>query len=301
MKIIVTGGAGFIASHIVDGYINKGHKVVVIDNLIAGSRKNVHPKAKFYKADVRDQAALERIFKKERPEIVSHHAALINVVESIKNPASTIETNVQGTMNVLATFGRNGSGKKKIIFASSSAVYGEPISLPVAETHPQSPLSTYGLSKLFGEELVEFYARELGLTYTIFRYTNVYGPRQKSGSVMPIFVRSMKHGIRPTIFGDGTKNRDYLHVSDVVPANIAALQKGNGEIINLGWGTTVSDRELFHALAANLNFGKKPVMKPYRKGEIYSMALSARKAKKILGWKPKILFADGIRQTLETL
>src|SRR6266481_7404029 len=291
MKIIVTGGAGFIASHIVDEYIAEGHSVAVIDSLLTGFQKNIHPKARFYKADIRNSALVEKIFKKERPEIVSHHAALLSVIESIKNPEATIETNVQGTMNVLISFGRYGIGKKKIIFASSAAAYGEPLILPVTETHQLNPLSTYGLSKLLGEELVEFYAREFGFAYTIFRYTNVYGPKQLSGTVMPIFIRSMKHGIRPIIFGDGTKNRDYLHVSDIVPANIAALKKGNGEIINLGWGTTVSDMKLFHALAANLNFGKKPVMKPYRKGEIYSMALSARKAKKILGWKPKILFA----------
>src|SRR3989338_1123382 len=167
MKIIVTGGAGFIASHITDAYIKAGHKVVVIDNLVTGFRKNVNPKAKFYKADIRDLARMEEIFKRERPEVVNHHAAIAEVVKSLRNPIPTFEVNVLGTVNVALCFGRFGKGKnKKFIFSSTGgAIYGEPKKIPADEKTPAIPLSPYGLSKLLGEEVIKFYARQYGFDY----------------------------------------------------------------------------------------------------------------------------------------
>ncbi|OGZ00125.1 MAG: hypothetical protein A2945_00335 [Candidatus Liptonbacteria bacterium RIFCSPLOWO2_01_FULL_52_25] len=300
MRILVTGGAGFIGSHIVDAYVRAGHKVVVIDDLSAGSRNNLNPRAVFYKADVRDRTSMKKIFSRERPEIVSHHAALIDVVRSVANPIPTLETNVLGTATILSAFQRFGKGQKKFIFASSAAIYGNPKKLPVRENAELSPISVYGLSKALAEKIVRFYADAFGMRYVIFRYSNAYGPRQKSGAVS-IFADLMRRGKTPIIFGDGTKSRDYIYVDDIVRANLLALRKGNGEILNLGWGKTVSDKTMYATLAGALGFRKPPAFKPYRKGEIYSMALSANKAKKIIGWQPKVKFHEGIRKTLSSL
>lgn len=306
MKIIITGGAGFIASHIADAYIAAGHTVAIIDNLVTGFRKNVNPKATFYKADIRDLAAMERIFKKERPEIVNHHAAIAEVVKSIRNPIPTLEANVLGTANVLICFGHYGKGKnKKFIFSSTGgAIYGEPEKIPADEHTSMTPLSPYGLSKALGEDIIKFYARTFGFPYFIFRYPNVYGPRQNpkgEAGVVAIFGGLMKRGVRPTIFGDGTKTRDYTYVADIAHANMLALTKGRNDIVNIGWGKKISDQDIFDAMQDALHFPKPPLYAPYRKGEVYQIALDARKARRVLGWKPKVALKDGIRMTLATI
>ena len=201
MKILITGGAGFIASHVADTYIKAGHKVAIVDNLLTGFRRNVNPKAKFYKADIRDLTQMQAIFKKERPEIVNHHAAIAEVVKSLRNPIPTLQTNVLGTTNVLLSFGMYGRGKnKKFIFSSTGgAIYGEPKKIPADESEERAPLSPYGLSKLLGEELIKFYARQYGFSYLIFRYPNVYGPRQNpkgEAGVIAIFGRLMKRHLK---------------------------------------------------------------------------------------------------------
>ncbi|MBI4085881.1 MAG: NAD-dependent epimerase/dehydratase family protein [Candidatus Liptonbacteria bacterium] len=312
MKIIVTGGAGFIGSHIVDAYIKAGHRVAVIDNLLTGFKKNLNPKAKFYKADIKNLALMEKIFRRERPEIVSHHAAIAEVVKSLRNPLPTLGTNVLGTTNVLLAFGKYGAGKNwKFIFSSTGgAIYGEPKKIPADERTPAIPLSPYGLSKLLGEELIKFYSRQYGFDYLIFRYPNVYGPRQNpkgEAGVVAIFGGIMKRNIRPTIFGDGTKARDYVYVGDIARANIIVLKRRKNEIINLGWGKMVTDQTIFDAIAEETGFsasgGKetKPIYAPYRKGEVYRIAIDARRAKKILGWRPSVKLKDGIRKTLATI
>ncbi len=305
MKIIVTGGAGFIASHVTDAYISAGHKVVVIDNLNTGFRKNVNPKATFYKADIRDLPTMEKIFKKEKPEILNHHAAIAEVVKSVSNPIPTYEVNVIGTANVLLCFGKFGKGAKKVLFSSTGgAIYGEPKKIPAPETTPANPLSPYGLSKLLGEELINFYARTYKLNYLIFRYPNVYGPRQNpkgEAGVVAIFGGMMKQGIQPTIFGDGTKARDYTYVADIVQANLKALTKGNQTITNIGWGKLISDTMIFETIASLLKFEKPAKYAPYRPGEVYRISLNATKAKKILGWKPTVPLANGVAKTLAAL
>ena len=302
MKIVVTGGAGFIGSHVVDAYVKAGHAVAVIDNLVNGSRANVNPRAKFYKADIRDRAAMDRIFKKERPETVNHHAALIDVVASVRDPIPTLQTNVLGLVNVLLAFGKYGRGKnRRFIFSSSGgAIYGAPKHLPADEHERTITLSPYGLAKHLGEEAIAFYARHYGFDRVIFRYANIYGPRQKGG-VVAIFGKLMKADRCPVIFGDGTKARDYVYVGDAARANLIALRRGKGETVNLGNGTLVTDRKIFDAIARELKFEKKPVYAPYRKGEVYLSSLSARKAKKILGWQPRVSLRDGIRATLRAL
>ena len=303
---MVTGGAGFIGSHLVERLLAEGKSVTVIDDLSTGFRKNVNPKATFYKADIRDAAAMERIFKKERPEVVNHHAAIAEVVKSLRDPIPTLQVNVLGTTNVLLAFGHHGKGKnRKFIFSSTGgAIYGEPKKIPADESTTAAPLSPYGLSKLLGEEVITFYARQYGFTYLIFRYPNVYGPRQNpkgEAGVVAIFGGLMKSGKRPTIFGDGTKARDYTFVHDVVHANVLALKKGRNDIVNLGWGKTVTDRMIFDEIAASTGYPEKPVFAAYRKGEVYQISIKAGKAKKVLGWTPTIKLREGIRKTLETI
>ncbi len=313
-RIIVTGGAGFIGSHIVDAYIASGHHVAVIDNLKTGFRKNVNPKAKFYKVDIRNAKLVDKIMKKERPEVVNHHAAIAEVVKSLRDPIPTYTTNVLGTANVLRSFGEYGPassrrGKRgrhrKFIFSSTGgAIYGEPKKIPADESTPAMPLSPYGLSKLLGEEVIKFYAKYYSFPYFIFRYPNVYGPRQNpkgEAGVVAIFGGQMLHGVRPTIFGDGTKARDYVHVSEIVRANLAALRRGKNEVVNLGWGKLITDNMIFEGVARATGFTQKPIYAPYRKGEVYRIAIDARKAEKVLGWRPTIELKTGIRQTIESL
>lgn len=312
-KILVTGGAGFIASHIVDKYIAEGHDVVVVDNLLTGKKENVNKKAKFYQADIKDTEEINKIFDKEKPEIVNHHAAIAEVVKSLRDPIPTFQTNVLGTINLLIA-GQN-NGMKKFIFASTGgAIYGsarlttngEPI--PADENTPEMPLSPYGFSKLLGEQAIKFYSR-LGspvgeFKYLIFRYPNVYGPRQNpkgEAGVVAIFTDLIKNKKSPTIFGDGTKARDYTHVDDVVLANILGLEKGENETLNLGWGKPITDQEVFDTIASALKSDIKCQYAPYRTGEVYKISLDNKKAQKVLGWKPKISFTEGIKYYIKPL
>ncbi len=307
MKIIVTGGAGFIASHIVDAYIKKGHSVAVIDNLATGFRHNVNKKARFYEADIRDREAMERIFKKEKPEVVSHHAAIAEVMKSLRNPLPTLEVNVLGTTNVLLAFGMYGAGShRKFIFSSTGgAIYGEPKKIPADENTPPLPLSPYGLSKALGEDVIKFYARQYKFPYVIFRYPNVYGPRQNphgEAGVVAIFGGLLRDGKQPTIFGDGTKSRDYTFVADIVHANELALTKrtANNQTMNLGHGKIVSDKNVFDTIAKELNFSGEVKFAPHREGEVYKISLNASRAKKLLGWKPTVTFPEGVKRAVNS-
>lgn len=312
MKIIITGGAGFIASHVADAYINAGHKVVIIDNLSKGFRRNLNPKAKFYKADITDLAAMERIFKKEKPTVVNHHAAIAEVVVSVRDPIPTLTTNVLGTANVLLAFGHHGKDEKptgrkhgarrKFIFSSTGgAMYGDPKRVPVSETAAPEPLSPYGLSKQLAEETIKFYAKQFNFDYYIFRYANVFGPRQNpkgEAGIVAIFGGLMKAGIRPTIFGDGSKSRDYVYVGDVAAANLAALTKGKNVTTNIGRGILTTDKEICDAIAKEMRFAEKPIYAPFRPGEIFRVSLDAEKARKLLGWKAKVGLEEGIHRAL---
>jgi UDP-glucose 4-epimerase len=303
MKIIITGGAGFIASHIADEYIAHGHKVVIIDNLSKGSRKNLPKKAKFYKADITNLARMEKIFKKEKPEVVNHHAAIAEVVVSVRDPIPTLTTNVLGTANVLLAFGHHGRGKRKFIFSSTGgAMYGDPKQVPVNEATPPDPLSPYGLSKKLAEETIIFYAKQFGFDYFIFRYANVFGPRQNphgEAGIVAIFGALMKSGKTPTIFGDGSKSRDYVYVGDVAAANLAALKKGKNTTANLGRGKLITDQKVFEVISKEAGFKKDAIYAPYRPGEIYRISLDASKASRLLGWKPKTPFEEGVRVAMK--
>ena len=301
MRIIVTGGAGFIGSHVADVYIKAGHRVAVIDNLSTGSRRNLNSKARFYKADIRNLKLLEQIFRKERPEVVNHHAALASVIASVKNPNETFEVNVVGTANLLRAFGESRNPKKFIFVSTGGAMYGTPKKLPVSEKISPCPLSPYGLSKLLAEETVQFYARAFDFDYTILRYANVYGPRQNphgEAGVVAIFQKQMRTEVRLTIFGDGTKSRDYVYVGDIAKANTKALTRGNEEILNIGRGVLISDKEVFTTVARALVYKEEPRYASARPGEVYKIALDAGKARRVLGWKATTPFAQGVRTTV---
>lgn len=303
MKIIVTGGAGFIGSHVAHAYIRAGHRVVVIDNLSKGSLANIPTKAKFYKADIRDANTLDKIFHKEKPDVINHHAAFISVTESVKNPEKTFETNVTGTLNVLLAFAgispRN--AKKKFIFSSTGgAIYGNPKKLPASESTPPMPLSPYALTKIISEEMISYFCGAYGIQYLIFRYANVYGPRQRAqggAGIFPIFTNKMRRGETPVIFGNGKKTRDYVYVEDVARANVLGLSRGANDIMNISTGREISDDHVFHSLANIIGFHKKAQYKPTRRGEVKRISMSFAKARKVLGWEPKTTWAEGIKMT----
>ncbi|MDE2018739.1 MAG: NAD-dependent epimerase/dehydratase family protein [Patescibacteria group bacterium] len=311
MKIILTGGAGFIASHVADAYIKAGHTVVIVDNLSSGSRRNLNAKARFYKADIRNLPALLRIFKKEKPDAVNHHAAFISVTDSVKKPAETFNINATGTLNVLLAMieaqrrpsaGRRALLRSKFIFSSTGgAIYGDPKKLPATEATPASPLSPYALTKLVDEELVKYFCPVNGISYTILRYANVFGPRQKAqagAGIFPIFMGEMRRDRAPYIFGNGGKTRDYVYVGDVARANVLALARGDNQIINIATNHQVSDRAVFDALANALQFNQNPIFRPKRKGEVEHMAMSYAKAEKMLKWKPMVSFENGVQKTV---
>jgi len=300
MKILVTGGAGFIASHIVDKYIDIGHEVAVIDNLSTGFEANLNPKAKFYKEDIVNLEKIEAIFEEFNPDVINHHAALAEVAKSLRDPTKTLEVNVLGTANILLAGGK--SGIKKFIFSSTGgAIYGDPQNPPVDESCEPEPLSPYGLSKLLGEKTIEFYANIYGFEYMIFRYPNVYGPRQNpkgEAGVVAIFGELIKSGDKPTIFGDGSKTRDYVYVEDIVNANVIALETKGNNILNLGSGIEVSDKQIFDEVAGVLDFNEEPIYADFRKGEVNRISLDASKAKSSIGWEPTVKLSEGIRATV---
>ena len=300
MKILVTGGAGFIGSNLVDALVGLNHDVVIVDNLSSGSRRNLNPKARFYEIDIRDRK-LSEVFEREKPDIVDHHAAQIDVRKSGEDPVADAEANILGSLNLITNCVR--SGVKRVVYASTGgAIYGDPQYLPADENHPINPISQYGVSKHTVEHYLHLYSIIHGLEYMALRYSNVYGPRQNpygEAGVVAIFAIQMLTGKQPTIFGPGDKTRDYAHVSDIVKANITALNKGKNAIYNIGTGVETSDQEIFDTLAGVLGYKGKLVYAPVRKGEVYRISLDCSKARKELGWSPKLSLKEGIAQTAE--
>ena len=301
MKILVTGGAGFIGSHVVDALIERGHEVAVVDDLSTGKREHVNPRARFYRLDIRDAQGLEEVFAAERPEIVNHQAARANVRESMEKPILYAEVNVIGSLNLLELSRKY--GVEKFIYASTGgAVYGEPEYLPADEAHPINPLDPYGASKHFVEHYLYLYGVNYGLRYTILRYPNVYGPRQDpygEAGVVAIFTGQMLRGEQAVINGSGEQERDFVYVGDVVEANLLALDRGDGGIYNLGWGFGTSVNEIFARLKEITGYEKEAVHGPPKKGEVFKICLDATKARRELGWLPRISLDEGLRMTVE--
>ncbi len=302
MRILVTGGAGFIASHVVDACLAEGHDVAVLDNLSRGNAENLNPGADFHQADLCDPDGLRAVFERARPDVVSHHAAHVDVRRAVEDPAYDARQNILGTVSLLELC-REFSVGKIVFISSGGAVYGEPESLPVKEDHPLRPLSPYGLSKSVGERYVELYRRLHGLDYTILRYPNIYGPRQDPGGeagVVAIFSDLIREGRRPTIFGDGSKTRDYLFVGDVVRANLIVTgEPGRGGVFNLGWGKEITDLEVFEGVRDALGSDVEPIYGERRPGEVDRICQDASRAGAELDWRPEVPFRDGVRRTLE--
>lgn len=301
MKILVTGGAGFIASHVADGYRAARHQVVVVDDISRGAKENLNSGTTFYQADIRDRAALEEIFRKEQPYVVNHHAAQIDVRHSVSDPLFDASVNILGSLNVLGLALAPESRVRRFIYASTGgAIYGEPEKLPATEVTAPRPLAPYGVSKHAFELYLGTMSRLHGLPYVVLRYGNVYGPRQSSkgeAGVVAIFSEQMLSGVTPTIYGDGSKTRDYIEVSDVVRANLAALTKGDGEVFNIASGKPASDYEIFRAVGGALGLsGFEPRYAPKRPGEVDHIFLDIGKAAVELGWKPAVSLEEGIRR-----
>lgn len=303
MRILVTGGAGFIGSHIVDHYVAAGHDVAIVDNVWeggGGKEENINPKARFYLADITDEASLERIFNEVQPEVVNHQAAQASVSISTKTPQLDARVNVLGLLNVLTNCTH--VGVRKIIFASSGATYGTPGRLPVDEETPQRPESPYGITKMVAEHYLRYWHAATGLRYTAFRYGNVYGPRQDpngEAGVIAIFANHFLAHEPVRIDWDGEQQKDYVYVGDVAYANLLALEHGDDDIFCLGTGKGTSVNELYRTLAKIIGYPVEIVHAPKRPGDIYLTYFDCSKAERLLGWKPEMNLEEGIRATVE--
>ncbi len=300
MRTLVTGGAGFIASHIADRLLEEGHDVAIVDNLATGKRANLPPKARFHEIDIRDPA-LADVFIEERPEIVIHHAAQMDVRRSVAEPAYDADVNLLGTLNLLERCREHGT--RKVVYAGTGgAMFGEAAYLPVDERHPVMPISPYGVSKHTVEHYLHAYRVNFGLDYTVLRYPNVYGPRQDphgEAGVVAIFALQMLDGGQPLIFGDGSKTRDYCFVSDIVQANMLATDRGGAGLFNIGRGVEVSDLEVFETVRAAVGSTVHPQFAPTRPGEVEHIALDATHAGRELGWEWKVGFQEGVEKAVE--
>ncbi|MFQ6066576.1 MAG: NAD-dependent epimerase/dehydratase family protein [bacterium] len=309
-KVLVTGGAGFIGSHVVDGYLEQGWKVVVVDDLSSGKKENLNEKAKFYQIDIADES-LDEIFAKEKFNLINHHAAQVDVRVSIKKPLFDAQVNILGTLNLLENCVKH-RVNNFVFISSGGAVYGEPAHLPVNEYYPKNPLSPYGVSKHTIEHYLHYYRKTYGLNYLSLRYGNVYGPRQDpygEAGVIAIFTQQMLRGKRPKIFGDGEQLRDYVHVNEVVNINLLASKQieslnekksssPNDLAYNVGTGKGSSVNLLYQLLSQITGFKSRPIYAPERKGEIRRIFLNTEKAKRELAWQSHLGLREGLEKTV---
>ncbi len=299
MKVLVTGGAGFIGSHVVDRLVEEGHNVVVVDNLSSGKRKNINRAASLYKLDIQS-GRLERVFRNERPNVVLHLAAQISVRRSVEDPVFDAQVNVLGTMNVLQQAVRHGT--RKVVFSSSGgAIYGEQETYPAPESHTTNPLSPYGISKLCSEHYLSYFQRISGIQVVSLRYANVYGPRQDpegEAGVVAIFIQKMLNNEQPIINGNGRQTRDFIFVDDVAEANLAAMGQDSHGVYNVGTGAETSVNELFRMLAEITGSTCKEVHGPAKPGEQMRSVIDPAKIRQELSWDPKVELADGLKKTV---
>lgn len=305
MKIIVTGGAGFIGSHVVDACIASGHEVVVLDDLSRGDPRNLHPKARFYEIDVCDPDVKE-IFLDERPDLLNHHAAQISVSDSVRDPMRDAQINILGTVNLLEAAAA--AGTRKVIFASSGgAMYGEIEGPPADEESPRFPISPYAVSKISAEFYLGYYRRQHGIRYTALRYANVYGPRQNphgEAGVVAIFSMMMLTEKTPRVnaaqsVGDVGCIRDYVYVGDVVRANLIALEQGDDDVFNIATALETTTADIYRAVAQAVEFRGEPEFGPPRPGDLLRSVISCRKAERVLAWRPETSLREGVRKTVD--
>jgi len=302
MKILVTGGAGFIGSHVVDAYIAAGHQVAIIDNFSTGNEDNVNPSARLFRVDVRERTDVEHAISSFKPDVVNHHAAQAEVPKSVADPGNDALINIVGGLNLLKA--SVDAGVKKFIFISTGgALYGEPDVVPAEEGHPVRPLSPYGTAKYCFEQYLGTFNRTFGLNYTVLRYANIYGARQdfqsEEGRVVAIFASRMLSGQPLTIDGDGEQSRDMLHVGDCTTANLAALEGGDGGTYHVSTATLVSVNELFRKLALLTGYTREAEHGPSRRGDVYRISLDNTHAREELGWEPRISLEEGLSLTVD--
>ena len=300
MKVLVTGGAGFIGSHVSDQLIAAGHQVVIVDNLSTGRVSNLNPRAVFYEMDIRSPE-LRKVFEQERPEVISHHAAQMDVRRSVADPIFDAEVNILGSIK-LAQLAIEFGVRKFIHISSGGAAYGEPVYMPCDENHPVQPLSPYGASKYTFELYLYIFKETAGLDYTVLRYPNVYGPRQDphgEAGVVAIFIGQMLHGRPVTIFGTGEQVRDFVYVADCARANLLALEKGGGRVYNLASGVGISINQVFEALKAITGYPEAARYAPAKSGETFRIFLDAARAQQELGWQQTLDLTAGLQQTVE--
>jgi len=301
LRILVTGGAGFIGSHVADAFVAAGHDVAVVDNLWehgGGRRGNLTKGLQLFERDIRD-AGLADVFTAFRPEIVSHHAAQHSVAISTKNPRYDADVNISGLINLLDLAGRH--RVRKVIFASSAATYGTPRYLPIDEAHPQAPESPYGISKMAAEHYLRYFAAAGGPAFTALRYGNVYGPRQDpagEAGVIAIFASRILAGRPIRIDWDGEQQKDYVYVGDAARANVLALRSGDDECINIGTGIGTSVNALHRAIAGAVGRDVGVEQAPKRPGDVHTSIFAIEKAKAILAWEPEVPLAEGIARTV---
>lgn len=300
MKILVTGGAGFIGSHITDAFINLGHEVVVVDNLVTGRKENLNPNAKFYETDIRSEQ-IKEIFAREKFDAICHQAAQLDVRKSVADPRYDADVNIMGTLNLLEQ--ARATGVKKILFASSGgAMYGEQEKFPADEEHRTWPASPYGITKLTCEKYIAVFCQLYGMTYGLMRYANVYGPRQSphgEAGVVAIFSARLLAGESAMINGDGKQTRDYVYVGDVVAANVAALNYAHSDYFNVGTGIETDVNELFAIINRATGNRAQEQHAPAKAGEQMRSVLDYSKAKRLLGWEPKMTLSNGLTETVE--
>ena len=300
IKALVTGGAGFIGSHMVDRLLELEYKVVVMDDLSSGKIKNLNSGAVFHHTDI-TKKTMGEIIQREQPDLVFHMAAQTNVTKSTKNPIDDTNANVIGTMQVLEASRR--VGVEKIIYScTGGALYGDPDKIPCMDDTVPVPVSPYGMSKWIAEQYLEYYYRQYRLNFTSLRYGNVYGPRQDphgEAGVISIFCQAMLDGKQPQIFGDGTQQRDFISVSDVVDANIAAIDRGDGMTINIATAEATTVTKIFEMLRSIIGYKWDPLHEPQRTGEVYQIALDWSRAAKELDWSPKISLEEGLQMTVD--
>ena len=300
MKILVTGGAGFIGSHVVDACVAAGHDVLVVDNLCTGKRENLNPKARFHQLDIQDAKTADLI-RDERPDVLNHHAAQMDVRRSVADPLFDARTNVLGTIALLEASRQ--AGVKKVLFVSSGgAVYGEQETFPASESHPTNPVSPYGVSKRSGELYAFFHQAEYRLPFIALRYANVYGPRQDphgEAGVVAIFAGRMLRNEPVTVNGDGCQTRDYVYVGDVARANLLAIAHDVTGPVNIGTGVE-TDVNTLARLMLEVSGSRSEVRHgPAKSGEQRRSVVDHRRASETLGWRPQVSFADGLRSTVD--
>lgn len=304
MKILITGGAGFIGSHIQDALIAQGHEIAIMDSLRSGKTENLNPKSTFFEVDIRDQQKVPETFNTFKPEAVFHLAAQNEVPHSMSHPQEDMDINIIGGFNLLEACKKY--GVKKLIYSNTGGAYYGNVSeneLPIVEDRPvKEPTSFYGVSKATFEQYLKLYGVVYGLSWVALRYSNVYGPRQagnKEAGIVAIFTTKMLEGTTPTIFGDGLHTRDYVYVGDVVSANLAALDYPKNDYFNIATGVETSNNTVYDSLENIFHTGKPANYAPDRPGDVRRNSLSIQKAKQLLNWSPATDFQSGVQKTVD--